>query len=94
MDEPDSSAIVQALVPAMADSSLKRRWVDEVKGVDVSGLDISQRSRFVGLANAEPCTCGCGFTLAACRSYDPTCPVSLPRAEALRDSIRSAQRAG
>ncbi|HEY3215273.1 MAG TPA: hypothetical protein VGK93_02145 [Candidatus Eisenbacteria bacterium] len=39
-------------------------------------------------ANAERCTCGCGYTLAGCRAYDPTCEVSLPRIEGLLDSVR------
>ena len=66
------------------------RWVDEVKGVDVTGLDGGRREVFMRFANAERCTCGCGYTLAACRTHDPTCEVSLPLAVALLDSIRTS----
>ena len=44
----------------------------------------SANSLTLGLARGR---CGCGYTLAACRTYDPTCPESGPVAEALRDSI-------
>ena len=87
-----SDAVVeQALgqIPVPVDSvALKSRWMDEVKGVDVAALDAGQRQIFLRFANAERCTCGCGYTLAACRTYDLTCPVSLPRVEKLRDSVR------
>ncbi len=65
----------------------KSRWVDDVPGVDVSGLDSVRLAIFVSHANARRCTCGCGYTLAGCRAYDPTCEKSLPFLTALRDSI-------
>ena len=74
MTEPDSTEI-------------KQRWVEEIPNLDVSMLDPTQRETFVRFANAEQCTCGCGFTLAACRAYDATCDASGPRVEALRDSV-------
>jgi hypothetical protein len=61
--------------------------MDEVRDVDASALSERQREVFVRYANARFCECGCGFTLAACRVYDPTCPVSLPLLERLRDSV-------
>ena len=67
----------------------KDRWVDEVQGTDVSGLDPARLELFVRFANARACTCGCGYTLAGCRSYDPTCETSPPILAALRDSIRA-----
>jgi hypothetical protein len=90
--EPDSDVVERALsqIPGLVDSAaIKSRWMDEVKGVDVSGLRPAQREIFVRFANAERCTCGCGYTLAACRTYDVTCPVSLPRVEMLLDSVRT-----
>jgi hypothetical protein len=87
---PDSSVIQQALsLAAPVDSSaLKMRWVDEVPGFDVSALSASRREIFVRFANAERCTCGCGYTLAACRVYDSTCEASGHRVETLLDSVR------
>ena len=72
-------------------TALKRGWVDEIRGLDVSALLPAEVDTLVRFANARDCTCGCGFTLAACRSWDLTCPVSLPLVEALRDSIRDAR---
>jgi hypothetical protein len=89
--------IAQALRQARgdsADSEDKSRWVDEVKGFDVSDLTPVRREQFVRFANAERCTCGCGYTLAGCRSYDPTCPVSEPRVQKLLDSVRAGRYSG
>jgi hypothetical protein len=80
--------VVEQALGATSDSVLKTLWRDEVQGVDVSHLSEMQRTLFVKLANAQRCTCGCGYTLAGCRTYDPTCEVSLPRVEALLDSVR------
>jgi hypothetical protein len=67
----------------------KSRWVPEVKGFDYSDLNRDRRTLFIRFANAERCTCGCGYTLAGCRTYDPSCPVSGPRVQALLDSVRT-----
>jgi hypothetical protein len=83
-----TGGVVEQALGATADSALKSQWRDEVQGVDVSHLSEVQRTLFVKLANAQRCTCGCGYTLAGCRTYDPTCDVSLPRVEALLDSVR------
>src|SRR5207244_4091094 len=68
-------------------AEIKSRWTEDLRGVDLSALTAPQREILVRHANAERCTCGCGFTLAACRAFDATCPVSLPLAERLRDSV-------
>ena len=97
---PPDQAITQALRQARADSAAaalpgsdedKSRWMAEVKGFDVSDLPAVRRDVFVRLANAQRCTCGCGYTLAGCRTYDPTCPVSGPRVEKLLDSVRAGR---
>ena len=94
--EPDTGqgVIEQALrqIPGEVDSTeLKSRWTDDARGVDLSVLTPAKREIFLRFANAERCTCGCGYTLAACRAYDLTCPVSLPRVESLLDSVRSGR---
>ena len=95
---PPDAAIAQALRQARGDSMAraapgdtvdKSRWMAEVKGFDVRDLSPGRREMFVRFANAQRCTCGCGYTLASCRSYDPTCPVSGPRVEKLLDSVRA-----
>jgi hypothetical protein len=83
-----TDTVVEQALGATSDSVLKTLWKDEVQGVDVTHLSEVQRTLFVKLANAQRCTCGCGYTLAGCRTYDPTCEVSLPRVEALLDSVR------
>jgi hypothetical protein len=92
----DEIAIEQALrlTPGLGESENKTGWMDEVKGVDLTPLSPRLRERFLVHANAQRCTCGCGYTLARCRTYDPTCEVSLPRVRALFDSVRSGLVAG
>ena len=82
---------VQEAQTPIDSTAFKQRWLDEVRGIDLTGLDAAQRERFLRFANAGRCTCGCGYTLAACRASDMTCEVSGARLEALRDSIRAGQ---
>jgi hypothetical protein len=98
LPDPGDTVIDQALAQARdgarADSAavdsavIKSKWVGEIKGFVYADLSPARRQRFIRFANAERCTCGCGYTLAGCRAYDPTCPVSGPRVQALLDSIR------
>lgn len=84
--EPSEDDVGRALRLAAIDSTKKNEWVDELPGTELGGLPAAKRERFLRFANAERCTCGCGFTLAACRRFDSTCEVSLPRVKALLDS--------
>jgi hypothetical protein len=84
----DEAAIEQALrQQPVTNGDDRHRWVSVVPGIDVSGLTARQREVFVRFANAERCTCGCGYSLAGCRAYDPSCEVSGPIVLALRDSV-------
>jgi len=88
--DTSDAVIGQALAQVPVDSTeLKNRWLEEIPGLDVSMLSSAQHERLVRVLNSYRCTCGCGFTLATCRAYDLTCPVSGPRVEALRDSVRA-----
>lgn len=72
----------------MPDSTeIKTGWRNEVRGIDLAVFTPKQRSLYLKITNGRGCTCGCGYTLAACRENDLTCPVSLPRVEELRDSV-------
>lgn len=71
--------------------AFKQRWLDEVRGIEVAGLDPGKLELFLRFANAERCTCGCGYTLAGCRASDMTCEVSGARLEALLDSVRAGR---
>jgi hypothetical protein len=86
------AAIDRALAIARLDSvATHQRWHDEVRGADLSRLDDAQREIFLRFANAEQCTCGCGYTLAGCRASDMTCDISGPRIAALYDSVRAGR---
>jgi thiol-disulfide isomerase/thioredoxin len=49
-------------------------------GVNMSHLTPEQRNAALRKLNAETCSCGCKYTLAQCRIYDPPCTVSRDRA--------------
>ena len=52
-------------------------------GVDTSKLTPEQRMAALHKLNAETCDCGCKYTLAQCRIYDPVCNKSRERASAI-----------
>ena len=52
-------------------------------GVNTEGLTAEQRASALHKFNAENCTCGCQFTLAQCRIYDPACKISMDRTAAI-----------
>jgi len=52
-------------------------------GVDMSKLTPEQRMAALHKLNAETCDCGCKYTLAQCRIYDPACNISKERAAAV-----------
>jgi thiol-disulfide isomerase/thioredoxin len=52
-------------------------------GVDTSKLTPEQRIAALHKLNAEACDCGCKYTLAQCRIYDPACNISKERAAAI-----------
>jgi len=49
-------------------------------GVNLMGLTDEQRAAVLHKLNAEICPCGCKYTLAQCRIYDPPCRYSRDRA--------------
>ena len=88
-DDTSDSVIDQALGQVPVDSTeLRNRWLGDVRFADLSSLTATEADLFVRAANTRRCSCGCGFTLATCRAYDTTCPVSGGYAEALIDSVR------
>jgi thiol-disulfide isomerase/thioredoxin len=61
-----------------------------IPGVDLTKLDETRKKAVVQALLTEDCTCGCALTLAVCRLDDPTCPVSLPMAQAIVKKISSS----
>jgi hypothetical protein len=59
-------------------------------GLDTSKLTPEQRMAVLHKLNAESCDCGCKYTLAQCRIYDPACNTSKDRAAAIvKDAAKS-----
>jgi thiol-disulfide isomerase/thioredoxin len=56
-------------------------------GVNTEGLTAEQRAAALHKFNAEACTCGCKFTLAQCRIYDPACKTSQDRTAAIVKAV-------
>lgn len=89
LEEPADDVVDRALALAGDSTAIKRRWMEDLRGVELADLSPERREIALRFANARACTCGCGFTLAACRTYDPTCEISLPLTQALVDSVRA-----
>ena len=49
----------------------------ELPGVNLKGLDETQKKDALKAMNSRNCNCGCGLTIAQCRINDSGCPVSL-----------------
>jgi thiol-disulfide isomerase/thioredoxin len=60
-------------------------------GVNMAHLTPEQRAAALHKLNAEACSCGCKFTLAQCRIYDPPCTVSRDRAVAIVKEVSTAK---
>lgn len=90
--EPGGDVVSEALELAQPDSiRRKTAWVDDIPDLELAALTDRARETFLRIANGRMCDCGCGYTLAGCRRYDTTCPVSGPRARALFDSVRAGR---
>ena len=61
----------------------------EIPGIDLKKLTPEKRTAALQRLNTDPCTCGCGLTLAACRINDPSCGVSLPLARKVVDELKN-----
>jgi len=62
-------------------------------GVNTDGLTAEQRAAALHKFNAENCTCGCQFTLAQCRIYDPACKYSRDRCAAIVKEVTQSKPA-
>jgi cytochrome c biogenesis protein CcmG, thiol:disulfide interchange protein DsbE len=60
-------------------------------GVELGKLSPEQRKAALHKFNAEDCNCGCKFTLAQCRIYDPACQISQKRTE---DIVKEVAKLG
>lgn len=62
-----------------------------IPGIDLATLTSERRGQALQKLNADPCTCGCGLTVAKCRVDDPECSVSLPLARTIVAQIIAAK---
>ncbi len=62
----------------------------DVPGLDLASLTPAQRIAALKRLNAEPCGCGCGMSIAACRINDSTCAVSPPLAQKIVDEVKAS----
>jgi hypothetical protein len=62
----------------------------DIRAVDFSSLDSSQRKVALEAANEARCTCGCGMTLAQCVATDSTCPLRDGNIERIQTMVRKA----
>jgi thiol-disulfide isomerase/thioredoxin len=60
-------------------------------GVNTDGLTPEQRAAALHKFNAETCDCGCKFTIAQCRIYDPACKLSKDRAAAIVKEVSAPE---
>jgi cytochrome c biogenesis protein CcmG, thiol:disulfide interchange protein DsbE len=64
-------------------------------GVNMSKLTAEQRIVALHKLNAQTCDCGCNYTLAQCRIYDPQCQLSAQRAaDIVKEAAGGAKPAG
>jgi thiol-disulfide isomerase/thioredoxin len=61
----------------------------EIPGIDLTVLTPAQKTLALNRLNDEPCTCGCGFTIAQCRINDSTCALSPQLAEKIVAEVKA-----
>ena len=66
----------------------------QLPGVNLSRLTPEQKTQALHKFNAEPCNCGCGYTLAQCRVLDRDCAVSKAATEKIIDALAGKSHAG
>lgn len=62
-------------------------------GVNMSQLSQEEKAAALRRFNAETCDCGCKFTLAQCRIYDPGCQISQQRTAAIVKEVANGKAA-
>lgn len=79
---------------AVSPESVSTTQYTDLPGIDLEGLSEMEREELLTWSNQEPCTCGCGFTLAACRHRDPHCKHSAPILAGWVRARRESRREG
>jgi hypothetical protein len=74
--------------PRVQQAFIPSNYTDLPGGL-LEGLPREQRNRALYRLNMEPCTCGCGLSVAACRVNHPACEVSRKLAEKILAEVRA-----
>lgn len=85
-------ATIERVEPNRAIGLENAAQAKEIPGVDLDHLSPDVRAATLQRLNAEPCTCGCGLTVAKCRVDDPNCGISLPRAREIAAEVAKSGR--
>jgi protein-disulfide isomerase len=67
------------------------KTVDNLPGVDFSGMSPVQTRALLRLLRNHDCACGCGMKVAECRIKDPGCSWSKGLAATMGDAIRAGK---
>jgi protein-disulfide isomerase len=60
-------------------------------GIDLGGLNSSQKAAVLRVMRAQGCSCGCDMRMAECRVKDPTCAYSKGMAVVVIDAIKGGK---
>lgn len=73
----------------------KTRFQEEFPGLEAAApLSPVSRRLVVQWANAEKCSCRCGYTVASCLKLDSTCPNRPSNLQRLEERIKAAESSG
>lgn len=66
---------------------------ENLPGFPLTGLNASQRQKFLDRVNSENCTCGCkGDTVARCVVQDPACTIAPAMATRILAEVQATQK--
>jgi len=86
-----AAALVLPVLLSAQTSNLNVESTGDMPGVKLAGLTAPQKKQVMAIAQKEPCTCGCGMTLAQCVATDMTCPVRESNVTKIRGMVQRAQ---
>jgi hypothetical protein len=66
--------------------------VTEIPDLSLAGLSAEQKNRVLYRLNMEPCTCGCGLSVAACRVEHPACQTSKSLAQKVIAEVQAEKQ--
>ena len=84
-------SVASGLVYGIATYSGVPYGEDDIAVVDFTALGEAQKRTALQAANAAPCTCGCGMTLAQCVATDSTCPIRPTNIDKIKAMVERAK---